>query len=444
MIKIDKNIRKVFRNGSKYITISIVGSIINIVMMKYYTNIFSKAEYGIMSFYLSFFYFMLPFISLGIDSSFERIYYDYKDEKEKRNFFLSSMIILMIVINMVVFIIGLLIAPVVNPYLSGSITLYITVLIATIMCSWENFCSKINVVEQNASLFFNSKIFYYIVGNGVSVLFILFVFKNIEARFIGLIIGYIASILFSIYFYKNKKFVDIKLKYFSKTVVLEVIKYSLPILVTVILTTSFSYVDKIFIRVYSDFSNMADYSVGQNIGKIMSLFIESFTMAITPTIINGLKVDYQNSIEKIKRVNKFYISGLVIVGILAILFRKPIILILSSKEYVNSSGVFVFIIMAYIGAGAYKIPSIVLMYHKRVKILPMLGMINLIANVGFNQLFVRKFGIVGVAFASYLSMLIYSMFTYLFASKYMYSKNRIVLFFSIIFIVSISLFIKNI
>lgn len=444
MIKIDKNIRKVFRNGSKYITISIVGSIINIVMMKYYTNIFSKAEYGIMSFYLSFFYFMLPFISLGIDSSFERIYYDYKDEKEKRNFFLSSMIILMIVINMVVFIIGLLIAPVVNPYLSGSITLYITVLIATIMCSWENFCSKINVVEQNASLFFNSKIFYYIVGNGVSVLFILFVFKNIEARFIGLIIGYIASILFSIYFYKNKKFVDIKLKYFSKTVVLEVIKYSLPILVTVILTTSFSYVDKIFIRVYSDFSNMADYSVGQNIGKIMSLFIESFTMAITPTIINGLKVDYQNSIEKIKRVNKFYISGLVIVGILAILFRKPIILILSSKKYVNSSGVFVFIIMAYIVAGAYKIPSIVLMYHKRVKILPMLGMINLIANVGFNQLFVRKFGIVGVAFASYLSMLIYSMFTYLFASKYMYSKNRIVLFFSIIFIVSISLFIKNI
>lgn len=437
MIKIDESIRKVFKNGSKYMTISIVGSIINIVMMKYYTNIFSKAEYGIMSFYLSFFYFMLPFISLGIDSSFERIYYDYKDDNNKKNIFLSSVIILMMGINAIMLILCMIIAPFANSYLSGSITLYITVIIATIACSWENFYSKINIIEQNSKLFFKSKLLYYILGNVVSIAVITFVMKNIEARFIGLTFGYLISIIVTIQFYRIKQNTMLSLKNFDVNIVKEVIKYSLPVLVTVILSTSFAYVDKIFIRIYYDFSNMAEYSVGQNIGKILSLVIESLAMAGTPYIINNLKNDYENTIKKLKKINLVYIVFLICLGSIIICFNKPIIAILSSKEYINSAHVFIFMVMTYIVAGAYKIPSIVLMYHKRVKILPVLGMINLISNIVFNQLLVRKYGIGGVAFASYLSMLLYSFANYIFASRYIYNKKQVSITFLLVIIISL-------
>lgn len=432
-----KSLKKLLLNTSNYLIVAIVGALFNVIMMKYYTNIFTKNEYGVMSFYLSFFYFIIPFIALGVDSSFERLYYDYKDDERTKEKYIGSVKVLMLSINVVIVIILSASAFWINQYFSGSYIVYFAVVLAAVACSWENFYTKINVVEQNVKIFSLAKMAYYLIGNVTSIAIISFVSKGVEARFIGLIFGYAVSAGIAVHFSKTSYNKSIKINNYDRKMMHELIVYSLPMLLTVILTTSFSYVDKLFIRVYYDFANIAEYSVGQNIGKILSLLIEAATMAITPMIIKSLNENYDLAIKKLKRINLIYVLSLVIVGLCIILFRKPIIFILASKEYKEASAVFIFMVMTYIVAGAYKIPSIVLMYHKKVNILPVLGTVNLITNITFNWIFVKKYGINGVAFASYLSMLVYSFLNYLFVSNYMYTKKNLIILFGMVGIFSV-------
>jgi len=77
--------------------------------------------------------------------------------------------------------------------------------------------------------------------------------------------------------------------------------------------------------------------------------------------------------------------------------------------------------------GFYKIPSLVLGFHKVVWFYPFLALISFGTNALLNWLLIPIYGIIGASFASFIGVFIYSICMQFILRKYMSRKYNIII-----------------
>ena len=109
-------------------------------------------------------------------------------------------------------------------------------------------------------------------------------------------------------------------------------------------------------------------------------------------------------------------------AIIISIFSPGIIQIISNQNYQGAKLILPIIIFGFMMGGLYKIPSVILSYHKIVWFYPLLGLFSFGINTFLNWILIPEHGPRGAAFASFISFYIYSLMMVLLSYKYFTKK----------------------
>lgn len=231
--------------------------------------------------------------------------------------------------------------------------------------------------------------------------------KGLNAALYSFIIGEIITI--ALRSVTIKKFLGnhIRLKsHLSHRDKVQYLKYSLTVALTTSMGLLIQNIDKIMIANYMDFSSVGIYKVAQNYVALIGIFISPF-VAFWPMISKLYNENKVSEIEiELKKIVRIIIY-LVIPMFFIFLFLNEKLLIIFGENYVTEDAKKVLIVLSFaflVDAVSGPIGAILTMTNYAQYIL-INNIISLILNIIMNFVFIKMFGIFGVAIATGISII---------------------------------------
>ncbi|HBK83309.1 MAG TPA: sugar isomerase, partial [Flavobacterium sp.] len=198
-----------------------------------------------------------------------------------------------------------------------------------------------------------------------------------------------------------------------------IITYSLFIILTGGIANLFLEIDKFMLNSYIKIENIAYYSVAVFIATIISVpsrSMHQITYPITAKLMTENKLDELNTLYKKTSITLQVVGGLLILGILVNINQLYLILPI---EY--SGGIFV---VFTIGLSKYfdlilGNNNAIIFNSKYYKIVLSLGLLLVTLTIILNMIFIPLYGLNGTAFATMISITLYSLAKLIFVVKKM-------------------------
>ena len=210
---------------------------------------------------------------------------------------------------------------------------------------------------------------------------------------------------------------------FDWAMVKETLLLAIPGALTTLQSLLFVYIDRIFLKYFHGNTEVGIYSFGFFIGKGLSMIFEAISNVLFPKCYELMKDDYEHGIYELERFSVLYVIGLIGLTIGIVVFSPFIVNLLSNESYVNATKVLPFVVCGFMMGGIYKIPSVILGFHKVVWFYPFLAFFSFGINATLNYVLIPEFKEVGAAFATFVGLFLYSGILQLMAMKYHQSKK---------------------
>lgn len=235
--------------------------------------------------------------------------------------------------------------------------------------------------------------------------------------------GYLAAMIISlfvtnlVYVYTVKppkiKFIPYK-KLFKEKMSKKMLKYSLPLIPNSIFWWINSALDRYCLNILIDLSSVGIYSVANKIPSILSVFISIFSQAWN---LSAFKEYDDKDYNFFNKVFKLFLSSMVILSTLLILFTKVLATILFQKEFFIAWKIVPILIITFFINSLNVYLGSLYTASKETKGLFTTTFIGAICNMILNFLFITFFGITGAAIATCTSNLVVFLFRYIFTKK---------------------------
>lgn len=431
----------IIKHAPKYFTGTVLGSGAMLLMTKYYTAVFTPAQYGILALYLVMFNYIKTFVSLNMDSSATRFYFDYRDTK--RDEYLSTIFWFITIIAFVVLVLGVFFSAYISNWISpNSEGIYFVTLLTGIGAVYVSFLIRILYNEQKSTSVLKHSIFQTFVNHFSSFVFISYFHLGIFGRMSGQGLGYFLNIFTLLKEFSKDNLFRLKLT-FNKAMASETFMLALPSIIASFQTVVFVYLDRIFIKHYMGDSSVGIYTLGYMLGQGLSMVYEAISQAILPKVYSGLNENYEKTKAELEQFSYRYYLGLVIITAIISFFSPWIVALFSNENYSEASSVMPFVMAGFMMGGFYKIPSLILGYHKIVWFYPVLAFFSFGINALLNWWLIPSYGIVGAGFASFVGLFLYSVVLQVLSFKYFSKKYTIRIVMGYMSIFSIVLIIFN-
>ena len=406
----------VINQSIKNTIITYIGFAIGAVNTLYmYVQFLGDTYYGLVGYILSSANILMPLMAFGVHNTLIKYFNDYKTEKEKAEF-----------LTFLLFLPLLLILP-------FSLIAYFGYHQIATLLSKENpivydYIWQIPVIGLSMGYF---EIFYAwvkvhmqsVLGNFIKevVLRILISISLFAVYFNWITTVQFVYTLMGIYLLLMvvMKWFAYKVRFPSFSFVLPtntkaIIIYSLFIILTGGIANLFLEIDKFMLNSYVKIENIAYYSVAIFIATVIAVpsrAMHQITYPITAKLMSEKKYEDLNELYKKTSITLQIIGGLIFIGILANINQLYLLL---PKEY--SGGIFV---VFTIGLSKYfdlllGNNNAIIFNSKYYKTVLFLGVLLILVTVGLNMIFIPLYGLKGTAFATLLSITLYSLSKLLF------------------------------
>jgi O-antigen/teichoic acid export membrane protein len=332
-------------------------------MIKYYTTVFYPSQFGILALYLVMFEYIRTFVSLNMDSGATRFYFDYKDTR--RDEYLSTIFWFITFIAFIVIIIGVLFKDFISKQIAPDTQdIYLATIFLGIGAVYVSFLTRILYNEHKSTSVLKHTIFQTFINHFSSFIFISFFNLGILGRINGQGLGYFLNIFTLLKeFFTNNLF---RLRFiFTKSMASETFILALPSIIAAFQNVVFIYMDRIFIKYYIGDSAVGVYTLGFMLGQGLSMVYEAISQAILPKVYNDMKENYAKARDELEHFAYRYYIGLVIITITISLLSPFIVSIFSNENYSEASNIMPFVMAGFMMGGFYKIPSLILGFHKK-------------------------------------------------------------------------------
>lgn len=409
-------------HGSKYLGASAVMGGTTLLMTKYYTSIFSPEKFGILALYLVMLKYVTTLAGLTLDSSATRFYFDYKETR--RDEYLSTIFWFITTLATVVFLLGIVFMDVISNWISpNSEIIYIITLVAGIGSVYVSFLIRILYNEQKSSSVLKHTVFQTFINHFFSFLFISYFNLGLLGRMSGQGLGYFLNVFTLLKEFSKENLFKLKLT-FNRAMASETFMLALPSIIASFQTVVFIYLDRIFIKHYMGDSAVGIYTLGYMLGQGLSMVYEAIAQAILPKVYNGMNENYEKARDELEHFSYRYYLGLLILTVVISALSPLIVSLFSNENYNGASTVMPFVMAGFMMGGFYKIPSLVLGFHKVVWFYPFLAFFSFGTNALLNWWLIPLYGIVGSAYASFIGLFLYSVVLQIFSFKYMSKKYK--------------------
>lgn len=201
-----------------------------------------------------------------------------------------------------------------------------------------------------------------------------------------------------LYLIKNRILVlDYKPKLFGSS-----LRTSLPLVPHEIGGLILSFSDRFMINYFIGPSAVAVYAIGYQFGQVVSLVDTAVNKAWIPWLYKEL---HKKLIAKRKIIVSclLYIVGLIVFSIVICNLGFYIIKVFYKPEYAMSAEVILYIALAFVIFGMYKVFASFLFFYKKTLFLGFATVVTVIINLLLSVYFVPKFGVLGAAYSTLIS-----------------------------------------
>lgn len=426
---------KIAKHSSRYFSSSLISAAAAFLMTKYYTVTFTPADFGIMTMYLVMFEYVVTFSTLSSEGSVSRKVFDYDEEERHR--YLSTILWFYIVLITLSLIVGALLSDIISEWISpGSLDVYYIVLFSGFSAALVKLYYFILSTSQKSKPILKGSLINTGTMHPVAIILISIFKLDYVGRFIGLLLGSLFQLFYFIAKSGQEKVFNLQF-YFDYRYLKETLILATPTIFSAVLGLLFIYLDRVFLKHYLGDTSVGLYGLALIIGKLLSLVIESLSTALFPVTIKGLNDNYDNGIKEVQNFSIRYYIALLFCSVVLALSSPLLVKLISSEEYSGTADVSPLVLLGIAMAGFYKIPSMLLSYHKIVWFYPILTIVSFGVNAYLNYMLIPSFGVVGAGISSLIGYFIYSFTLQLFCFKYYtFDYKKIVLF---IYFLSISI-----
>jgi O-antigen/teichoic acid export membrane protein len=405
-------IRKLLSDSAVYGITGYLTIISGILLTPLYTRIFTKEEYGIMDLFNTWNTFAIAIIPLGLIQAITRFYPDFSKDPEQKKNFLGTILSTAVVITLSYFLIMLISKNYFISYVkadnlneifyhslflvfSGLIFTYITTILQT---KFQKYSYMILTIIN------------FLVLSILGFVFVYYYNMRLEGFYRAASITMVLTLIIGFFLIKQEIFFS-----FDKTVLKNLLKYSLPILSVFFLFQATNIIDRILLINFGNIEQVGIFNIGTKISGIIRIIFTAFSTAWFPLAMSiKNNSDAKETYKKIHNV--FFLSGLIITTGLFI-FRKELILFFAPDYLESYNTIGILGLFNFVSTCIY-IYSLGLHIENRTKYLTRSAIASILANVFFSILFIYLIGTDGIAWGSLIGGIVWVLFQLYYSQKY--------------------------
>lgn len=379
---------------------TMVSRFLNFILVPFYTNFISPAEYGVIANIFAYIAILNVFFSIGMESGYFKFASTLEVGNKKQNFshpfiavFFNSLIL-----SSIIFIFPGVFEPFFQTGMEHLDLIKYTALIlffdAIVLVPFAYL--RLN---NKAKIFAMYKIINVVINVAMNLILIIGYKMGIEAILISNVAASFVTVLLLLpIIIKNLDFE------FSKELLGELLRFSLPYIPAGISANIIQVINRPMLLYLTDDETTGIFTANYKLGIIMMLFVTIFDFAWRPFFLNHAKDPDAKRI--FSRVMTLFIAIGSFVCLVTSVFLPEIIKIFG-EGYRSGFYIVPVILLAYLFNGIYVNLMPGIYFEKKTKYLPLITGIAAVLNVGINLLLIPTMGMMGAAIAtlaSYMSM----------------------------------------
>lgn len=371
-------------------------------------------QFGIMAILLVFGAIVREIAELGILTAITRIYFDFKNEKNKKEVLGTSFVMLHLT-GILIVLIFLPISKIISNIVLGSPQfsyLFTLLILSLYFDSIFNFHLSVLRVKNCSLQFVFQSLFKLLIFVLITVYFVVSLERGLEGVFEAGLLSSLISFIMSHCFLLRKLSIA-----FNRDMAREIMQFGLPFVPTRILSLILTSSDRYLLGLFSSINQVGLYTMGYKIGMFVNVFvIIPFNLA-WPQQIKPVS-ESRNADEIFSKILTFYfvIAGFVVTTI--VVFLDEIYTMFLTSEFSESKIIVIIIAISYLINGTYNILLVGPFLYKKTMYQPIIYGVAAVLNVGLNLYFIPKYGIYGAAGTTLFCCSLIPVLTYLFSRKY--------------------------
>ena len=355
------------------------------------------------------------FITLSLDRSIYRCYFDYTEEID-RKVYIGTITISLIVVSSFFTIFLFVLKDYVSlifisipfyPYYSISIITSYIIIIYSIAKIF------LQITEQSRK-FVTYSIVYFMIDLLLTIVFVVFLHKGAIGKMYATLIAGLVFLPIS-----GKVIIQYATFKFNWGMLKSSLKYSLPVIPTLLSAWVLNLSDRIFIERYFSLADVGIYSMGYKLADTLLIFSVGFFTAYSPlffkTAISVLDSDENNILISI---NNQFVLAILLVSSIAFMVAEEVVTILLDPKYYESYLIFKLIIVGYVFHIIFGLVNSSFAQGKKMITMMFINLGSAILNIALNMTLIPTYGIYGAAYATIISFAIFGIVKYSFARSY--------------------------
>ena len=345
-------------------------------------------------------------------------YFYYEQNSAQRKSFISNLLILCFVICLILLLTIFLLQGAAINYLK----LDFKVILLAIPVTFAQLIQNANLVlcrlEEKPKLFAIYQISYIVLHVGLMVFLVIVLKLGGYGRIYADIIAFVVMALFHLYRLIKAGYIEVKINY---GYIRELLKFGLPLLPHSLSFWLKGGADKIIITNFCGLYQNGLYSMALTMNSIYNLVSNALMNAYVPNLQKRLSSVKEENLENEKRSvikqNYLIVAVFSAIAVLAVGAAWFILNYLVESKYQES---FKFVPLLILGQWIYCIYNLSIQYVYKQKKTLILGIITFtgsVIQVGLTWLFVKLFGVIGVAYSAVIGSLLISLGVFVYSNK---------------------------
>ena len=405
---------KIIKNTSVYTIGNIIPKAAGFFLLPIYTRYLTPADYGIVSSMQVLNTILAVVFTLAVERSVYRLYWDYKTEKEKKDYLGSIFVALVCIATIVLALLFLFKGLLGLIYKSIPFYPFYAYAIVTAYFSVFERLPKIYLqLQQKAGSFVILSIMQFVANTAFILWFIVGLKTGAEGMLKGQMLGHV--LMLPVFLFIGFKIINFTVKL---SIVRKSLNFSLPMVPTLLCAWVLNLSDRIFIERYFSLADVGIYSLGYNIAGLVFIIAGSFSLAYSPVFY---KLAGSHNRVAAKRTlysyNNMYVMIILLVCFLVSFFSKEVIVILLDPRFAEAHKIVPIIALAYFISIGASLLNLSIYQEKKTVAIMFIQIFGASLNIALNFLLVPNFGAYGAAYATVLS------FTAILICKYLYAKK---------------------
>lgn len=394
--------KKVFKNSIFYMIASFLPAIVGFLMLPIYSKYLTPDDYGVVALVLSLQAFLPLIMTLQIHSSISRFYFDYKDNKIKLRTFISTLVfstflLSTIILSLLLFnykeIISFLFPKTVgfnNLFLLGILTAYIAV--------FNSIFIALIRVQQKAKLFMKASISLFFISLFINILEVIIYERGAYGVVEAALITVIFSFFIYVFFVK-----ELFILQFNFNMVLDPLKYSIPLIPHSLSGLIFMYSDRIILERYVTLSVIGLYMFSDKVAMIFKILVNEFNSAFSPFFNEKSKQSKIEAIKEVQNISLIFIYITTMLIVLVALFSVELVYFLLDEKYFDTWIMIPLLSSAYVFRSLYCFSSSGLFFEKQTSKVAIITIISGLANIGLNLWLIPIYGVMVAIYTTIFS-----------------------------------------